>query len=80
MAALFVVGYIGPYRLGLFGLRAYLLLFRRAAVGAGCGMVVFMFFNIDFHFGWFEFLNPLQEYVWIAGNGAMQALLLLSVT
>lgn len=39
----------------------------------------FMFFNIDFHFGWFEFLNPLQNYVWIAGNGAMQAFTMAGV-
>jgi hypothetical protein len=39
----------------------------------------FMFFNIDFHFGWFEFLNPLQKYVWIAGNGAMQAFTMAGV-
>ena len=39
----------------------------------------FMFFNIDFHFGWFEFLNPLKDYVWIAGNGAMQAFTMAGV-
>ncbi|MFD0750925.1 heparan-alpha-glucosaminide N-acetyltransferase domain-containing protein [Mucilaginibacter calamicampi] len=39
----------------------------------------FMFFNIDFHFGWFEFLTPLQNYVWIAGNGAMQAFTMAGV-
>ncbi len=35
--------------------------------------IFFMFFNIDFHFGFLNFLAPLQKYVWIAGNGAMQA-------
>lgn len=35
--------------------------------------IFFMFFNIDFHFGWLNFLSGLQQYVWIAGNGAMQA-------
>ncbi len=35
--------------------------------------VFFIFFNIDFHFGWFNFLSTLQQYVWIAGNGAMQS-------
>lgn len=39
----------------------------------------FMFFNIDFHFGWFDFLTPLQSYVWIAGNGAMQAFTMAGV-
>ncbi len=33
----------------------------------------FMFFNIDFHLGWLNFLDGIQPYVWIAGNGAMQA-------
>jgi len=33
----------------------------------------FMFFNIDYHFGLLTFLNPIQKYVWISGNGAMQA-------
>ncbi|MDB5111451.1 MAG: hypothetical protein JWR67_2565 [Mucilaginibacter sp.] len=39
----------------------------------------FMFFNIDFHFGWLNFLSPLQNYVWIAGNGAMQAFTMAGV-
>jgi hypothetical protein len=39
----------------------------------------FMFFNIDFHFGWLDFLKPLSEYVWIAGNGAMQAFTMAGV-
>lgn len=39
----------------------------------------FMFFNIDFHFGWFDFLKPIQDYVWIAGNGAMQAFTMAGV-
>lgn len=33
----------------------------------------FMFFNLDYHFGLLTFLNPIQQYVWISGNGAMQA-------
>jgi predicted acyltransferase len=33
----------------------------------------FMFFNIDYHFGLLNFLAPIQKYVWISGNGAMQA-------
>jgi len=33
----------------------------------------FILFNIDAHYGFFDVLSPLQEYVWIAGNGAMQA-------
>jgi predicted acyltransferase len=35
--------------------------------------IFFMFFNIDVHFGFLNFLAPIQKYVWIAGNGAMQA-------
>jgi len=33
----------------------------------------FILFNIDTHYGFFDILSPVQEYVWIAGNGAMQA-------
>ncbi|RFZ82867.1 DUF5009 domain-containing protein [Mucilaginibacter terrenus] len=33
----------------------------------------FMFFNIDVHFGLLNFLAPVQKYVWLSGNGAMQA-------
>ena len=39
----------------------------------------FMFFNIDFHFGMLHFLDPIQPYVWIAGNGAMQAFTMAGV-
>ena len=39
----------------------------------------FMFFNIDFHFGMLQFLSPIQKYVWIAGNGAMQAFTMAGV-
>jgi predicted acyltransferase len=39
----------------------------------------FMFFNIDFHFGMLNFLSPLQKYVWISGNGAMQAFTMAGV-
>jgi len=39
----------------------------------------FMFFNIDFHYGWLNFLSPVQKYVWIAGNGAMQAFTMAGV-
>jgi len=39
----------------------------------------FMFFNIDFHFGMLNFLAPLQKYVWISGNGAMQAFTMAGV-
>lgn len=35
--------------------------------------VFFMFFNLDFHFGFLNFLKGIQQYVWIAGDGAMQA-------
>lgn len=41
--------------------------------------IFFMFFNIDFHFGFLNFLAPLQKYVWIAGNGAMQAFTMAGV-
>src|SRR6201996_587139 len=39
----------------------------------------FMFFNIDFHFGMLNFLNPLREYVWLSGNGAMQSFTMAGV-
>lgn len=39
----------------------------------------FMFFNIDFHFGMLNFLSSVQQYVWIAGNGAMQAFTMAGV-
>jgi predicted acyltransferase len=39
----------------------------------------FMFFNIDFHFGFLNFLSGLQQYIWIAGNGAMQAFTMAGV-
>ncbi|RFZ92954.1 DUF1624 domain-containing protein [Mucilaginibacter conchicola] len=39
----------------------------------------FMFFNIDFHFGMLDFLSGLQKYMWIAGNGAMQAFTMAGV-
>jgi len=35
--------------------------------------VFFLLFNLDFHFGWLNFLNGTQGYVGLAGNGAMQA-------
>jgi predicted acyltransferase len=41
--------------------------------------IFFMFFNIDFHFGWLNFLSPLRQYIWIAGNGAMQAFTMAGV-
>ena len=41
--------------------------------------IFFMFFNIDFHFGFLDFLSGLQKYVWIAGNGAMQAFTMAGV-
>jgi hypothetical protein len=39
----------------------------------------FMFFNLDYHFGMLDFLNPLREYVWFSGNGAMQAFTMAGV-
>ena len=39
----------------------------------------FMFFNIDFHFGMLDFLSGIQKYMWIAGNGAMQAFTMAGV-
>jgi predicted acyltransferase len=50
------------------------LLWIQAAV-----WLFFMFFNIDFHFGMLHFLDPIQPYVWIAGNGAMQAFTMAGV-
>ena len=41
--------------------------------------VFFMFFNIDFHYGWLNFMTPVQKYVWIAGNGAMQTFTMAGV-
>lgn len=41
--------------------------------------IFFMFFNIDFHFGMLNFLNPLREYVWLSGNGAMQSFTMAGV-
>ncbi|MCJ8208164.1 heparan-alpha-glucosaminide N-acetyltransferase domain-containing protein [Mucilaginibacter sp. RS28] len=35
--------------------------------------VFFLLFNLDFHFGMLDFLSGVQKYMWIAGNGAMQA-------
>ncbi|MEO6520763.1 MAG: DUF5009 domain-containing protein [Mucilaginibacter sp.] len=35
--------------------------------------VLFLLFNLDFHFGWLNFLNGTQNYLGLAGNGAMQA-------
>ncbi|MBD1385471.1 DUF1624 domain-containing protein [Mucilaginibacter rigui] len=41
--------------------------------------IFFMFFNIDFHFGMLNFLSGIQKYMWIAGNGAMQAFTMAGV-
>ncbi|EHQ26772.1 DUF5009 domain-containing protein [Mucilaginibacter paludis] len=35
--------------------------------------IFFLLFNLDFHFGWLNFLNGTQNYIGLAGNGAMQA-------
>ncbi|MVN92518.1 DUF5009 domain-containing protein [Mucilaginibacter aquatilis] len=35
--------------------------------------IVFLLINIDFHFGWLEFIMSWKSYIWLAGNGAMQA-------
>ena len=32
-----------------------------------------MLINLDFHFGWLDFLMQWKSYFWLAGNGAMQA-------
>ncbi|MBK0380296.1 DUF5009 domain-containing protein [Mucilaginibacter segetis] len=39
----------------------------------------FVFFNIDYHFGWLNFLGFIHQYVWISGNGAMQAFTMAGV-
>lgn len=41
--------------------------------------IFFMFFNLDFHFGMLRFLDPLRDYVWFSGNGAMQAFTMAGV-
>lgn len=35
--------------------------------------IMFLFINIDFHFGWLAFIMEWKSYFWLAGNGAMQA-------
>ncbi|MFD1258406.1 DUF5009 domain-containing protein [Mucilaginibacter terrae] len=35
--------------------------------------IVFMLINLDFHFGWLDFIMQWKSYIWLAGNGAMQA-------
>jgi predicted acyltransferase len=35
--------------------------------------IIFMLINLDFHFGWLDFLMQWKSYFWLAGNGAMQA-------
>jgi hypothetical protein len=35
--------------------------------------IMFIFINLDFHFGWLAFLMEWKSYFWLAGNGAMQA-------
>jgi len=37
------------------------------------GWAFFLLFNLDFHFGWLSFLNGIQNYIGMSGNGAMQA-------
>jgi hypothetical protein len=41
--------------------------------------IFFMFFNIDFHFGMLDFLNPLRDYVWLSGNGSIQSFTMAGV-
>lgn len=41
--------------------------------------VFFMFFNIDFHFGFLNFISGWQNYTGLAGNGAMQAFTMAGV-
>jgi predicted acyltransferase len=41
--------------------------------------IVFVLVNLDFHFGWLSFLNSWQSYIWLAGNGAMQAFTMAGV-
>ncbi len=40
----------------------------------------FVLFNLDFHAGWLDFLEPVSKHVWIAGNGAMQAFTMAGVS
>ncbi|WP_109609281.1 DUF5009 domain-containing protein [Mucilaginibacter oryzae] len=39
----------------------------------------FMFFNLDVHFGFLDFIDKLKGYIWIAGNGAMQSFTMAGV-
>jgi predicted acyltransferase len=39
----------------------------------------FMFFNLDFHFGMLHFLDGVRQYVWLPGNGSMQAFTMAGV-
>ncbi|MDT3402923.1 heparan-alpha-glucosaminide N-acetyltransferase domain-containing protein [Mucilaginibacter terrae] len=41
--------------------------------------IVFLFINIDFHFGWLSFIMQWKSYIWLAGNGAMQAFTMAGV-
>ena len=41
--------------------------------------ILFLFINIDFHFGWLTFIMAWKSYLWLAGNGAMQAFTMAGV-
>lgn len=42
-------------------------------------LAFFLLFNIAAHAGWLNFLQPVKEYIWIVGDGAMPALVLAGV-
>jgi hypothetical protein len=78
-----VDGYKGmaPHWWGILGLIgwAYLLCataqlkFGHSLFAVAGFWVFFMLFNIAHFAGWLSFLSPLEDYVWIAGNGSMPA-------
>jgi heparan-alpha-glucosaminide N-acetyltransferase len=70
--------------LGLIGW-AYLvcavtfLLTNRKLAATVSALLFFLLFNIAAHAGWLKPLDGIKQYVWIAGNGAMPALVMAGV-
>ncbi len=76
-----------PYWWGILGLIgwAYLLCAviyvisdSRLLVTTGF-LIFFLAFNIAAHAGWLNFLQPVKQYAWIVGDGAMPALVMAGV-
>lgn len=42
-------------------------------------LLFFLLFNISAQAGWLSFLDPIKEYIWIVGDGAMPALVMAGV-